>query len=164
MILPKVSMMACTTVDGSYCFMDNTGKYQNIVDHPAISKSTRDLDRALFRRFLESNENSYIVCGPTVKHDLDHLNIKYGMSVIISDSIDHVIEKAINYNRNIVVLGGRRTYMQWLSSGLVDDVYIHQLTNFFGTDTPTKKIDVIFGENSKAVKYSESQLLRWNRG
>lgn len=131
----RVKLIACVGMVNNYSFEDEDGNYRNIVDHPLVPKHIKDLDRALFRNFLRQNEGAIVTCGPVVADDMGKLFKTFNLRVAKFDSnIAEIYTTALNEQRNILVLGGKRTYDMWIESNLVDEAIIHQLPIF-----PTSK-------------------------
>jgi hypothetical protein len=101
--LPKVSMILCEDQELCYSFQDiDGGKQINIIDHPLVSKDTRELDRALFRKFLGANRGSIAICGPQVIADIAGLANVFALKVDNLKSPEEHFKDALLEERNII--------------------------------------------------------------
>lgn len=133
-MLPNVRLIACTDLMFNYAYKDqNSERYKNIVDF--ASPKTKALDRALLRKFLADSEGSLAALGQVVLFEMGNLLKNLNITPVVTEhpTTDGIIElytRALNEDRDIVVLGGRRTYHEWIMSGLVDEFVIHQIKQF----------------------------------
>lgn len=171
MFLPKVSMIACTDLNSNYCYKDQDGVFKNIVDAPVVSDGVRELDRVIFRTFLSDFSQNIAVCGPQVEQDLGSLTKSFMLKLSTTESIDDVYKEAMKGRYNIAILGGHRLYRKWIESGLVDEIYNHQLRFFMEHGVETKRAIPIdpdyagtFGENYRKTTigyFDSSNLIKW---
>jgi hypothetical protein len=164
MWLPKVRLIACTDMNFNYCYKDGD-TFKNIVDHPLVDTSVRTLDRTIFRNFLMEKGGSIAACGPQVKEDIGKNLASSFNLMMVGGSVASVYFHALAQLKNIVVLGGARTYHEWLMSGFVDEIYIHQLSIFPSNDTEMKSIEPnsgFFEDHPLEVvgSFGESRLLK----
>ncbi|WGH49623.1 hypothetical protein [Alishewanella phage vB_AspM_Slicko01] len=129
MKLPQIIITTCVTIDGYYCY---NGK--NIVDHPFVTDKTRLLDRAILRMTLSQNRNGALVAGQQVIEDLGNLPDNFHMTTVTTNLVDDAVDRAFVIASlspsNILVMGGRTTYSQFIKANRGNITLIRHVLDF----------------------------------